>query len=217
MKKWAFAITAAFFAVASVAAGAVALTDGDSSKPAAPLTRDADSRGESGGDGSTADCDTPPCEDVGGGAAGICIEGTVDCNDTPTEKPPEGDACILIFPTPLECTDPDAPVTNEPPAAEPGEPGTIGPGDACTLQYPNECSGKAAAIADLAARLDVNEDSITVVSAERVDWPDACLGVSQPDVACAEMITAGYRIILEANGQTYEYHTDGGSRAVLVE
>jgi hypothetical protein len=31
------------------------------------------------------------------------------------------------------------------------------------------------------------------------------------------VITPGYRIILEANGKAYEYHTDGGSRAVLVE
>ena len=54
-------------------------------------------------------------------------------------------------------------------------------------------------------------------SVEFVEWPDACLGIAQRDVACAEVITPGYRIILEANGATYEYHTDGGSRAVLVE
>ena len=125
MKKWAFAITVAFFAIVSVAAGAVALTDDDTSPGVA---RDADDRGESGGDGSAADCANPPCEDTGGGAAGICLEGAIDCDDTPTGKPPEGDVCIQIFPTPPECADPDAPVSDEPPPSdEPpanGDPGT---------------------------------------------------------------------------------------------
>ena len=62
MKKWAFAITVAFFATVSVAAGAVALTDDDSSPG---VGRDAADRGESGGDGSASDCANPPCEDVG--------------------------------------------------------------------------------------------------------------------------------------------------------
>jgi hypothetical protein len=57
---------------------------------------------------------------------------------------------------------------------------------------------------------------IIIVTVEAVEWPNACLGISQPDVACAEIITAGFRIFLEANGQRFEYDTDGGSRAVLV-
>ena len=215
LKKWAFAMTVAFFAIVSVAAGAVALTDDDSSPG---VGRDADERGESGGDGSAADCANPPCEDTGGGAAAICLEGAVDCNDTPSEKPPEGDACILIFPTPPECADPDAPVSDEPPPSDepPAPPGSTPP-SACTMEYPNKCTATGAAVADLAARLDIEEDQITVKSVEFVEWPDSCLGITKRDVACAEVITAGYRIILEAKGQAYEYHTDGGSQAMLVE
>ena len=222
MKKWALAITVAFFAIVSVAAGAVALTDegGD----AVRVARDADNRGESGGDGSAADCATPPCEDVGGGADGICLEGAIDCNDTPTERPPEGDACILIFPTPPECADPDAPVSDEPPPSDeppsdggPGAPPGSDPPSACTMEYPNKCTATGAAVADLAARLDIKEDAITVVSVEFVEWPDSCLGITKRDIACAEVITPGYRIILEVKGQAYEYHTDGGSLAELVE
>ena len=217
MKKWAFAITVAFFAVVSVAAGAVALTDDDSSPGVA---RDADERGESGGDGSAADCASPPCEDTGGGAAAICLKGAVDCNDTPSEKPPEGDLCIQIFPTPLECADPDAPVSNDPPVVDQppasGAPGA--PADSvCTMEYPNECMATRLAIADLAERLGINQDQITVKSVEFVEWPDSCLGIDMRDIACAEVITLGYRIILGANGQANEYHTDGGSRAELVE
>jgi hypothetical protein len=210
MKKWAFAITVAFFALVSAGAAAVALTDDDTEADnGEPIARGARDGSESSGDGS------------GGGAAGICLEGTVDCIDMPTEEPPIGDddVCIQIFPTPPECADPDAPVTNEPTPPgilEPGAPPSD-PGQACTMEFPNKCTATAAAVADLAARLDLKEDAIIVVSVEAVEWPNACLGISQSDVACAEIITAGFRIFLEADGQKYDSHTDGGSRALLVD
>jgi hypothetical protein len=73
-------------------------------------------------------------------------------------------------------------------------------------------SGQEAAVAnslsDLAARLNVAPDAITVVSVEAVDWPDACLGIHTPDIMCAMVITPGYRVILEADGKQYEYHTN---------
>jgi hypothetical protein len=207
MRKWALAIAVAFFAIVSVAAAAAALTDDDNTDSGDQVARDAGGASESGGDGS-------------GGSAGICIEGTPDCVDTPLEEPPLGDVCIQIFPTPPECADPDAPVTNDPGqpgSSDPGAAPAPDPGSRCTTEFPNECTATDAAVADLAVRLDLTQGSVIVVSVERVDWPDACLGVSHPDVACAEIITPGYRIILEANGQRFEYHTDGGSRVVLVE
>ena len=43
---------------------------------------------------------------------------------------------------------------------------------------------------------------------ERVDWPNACLGVQQAEEFCAEVITPGYRIIIETDAGEVEYHTD---------
>jgi hypothetical protein len=206
MKKWAIPLAAAaVIAVVAITGAAFALNDsGDDAGPGA--SRDADDRGESGGDGT------------GGDVAGICLAGAIDCDDTIDNPRVDPGVCIQIYPTPPECVDPDTPVSDEPPPIDkPNEPAAPDPSSACTMEYPNECTATAAAVADLAARLDLKEDAITVKSAERVDWPDACLGISQPDVACAEVITPGYRISLEANGGTSEYHTDGGSRAVLVE
>src|SRR3954469_24565677 len=60
----------------------------------------------------------------------------------------------------------------------------------------------------LAQQIQISADQITVVSAEPVDWPDACLGVESADTMCAQVITPGYRIVLSANGQQYEYHTN---------
>ncbi len=72
--------------------------------------------------------------------------------------------------------------------------------------------GKDAAVAnsrnDLATRLNVDPGAITVVSVEQVDWPDGCLGVHAPGIMCTMVITPGYRVVLEANGKQYEYHTN---------
>jgi hypothetical protein len=54
--------------------------------------------------------------------------------------------------------------------------------------------------------LDDAGDGATVQSVEPVDWPDACLGAAGPDEVCAEVITPGYRIILDVGGETVEYH-----------
>jgi hypothetical protein len=206
MKKWAIPLAAAALIAVVVAAGAAfALSDsGDDTRPDA--ASDA-SDGESDGEGATGD------------VAGICLEGAIGCDDT-IDTPVDPGVCIQILPTPPECADPDAPVSNEPgvpPAGDPGTPGDAPLIDACTMEYPNECTATAAAKADLASRLGVGEDDINVKGVEFVEWPDSCLGVSQPDAVCAEVITPGYRIILEASAQAYEYHTDGGSHAVLAE
>jgi hypothetical protein len=72
------------------------------------------------------------------------------------------------------------------------------------------------AAADLAQRLKIDVNTITLVSVEQVDWSDACLGIQQPDVMCAQVITSGYKVILEANGQQYEYHTNASGSAVRL-
>ena len=69
----------------------------------------------------------------------------------------------------------------------------------------------------LAEQLHVDVDTISVISTEKVEWPDACLGVKPAGTMCAQVITSGYRIILDAQGQRYEYHTDlNGGRVVLA-
>lgn len=60
----------------------------------------------------------------------------------------------------------------------------------------------------LAAQLGISTDEITVVRAEAVEWSDSCLGLGQADEICAQMITPGYKVILEVKGSQYELHTD---------
>jgi len=65
-----------------------------------------------------------------------------------------------------------------------------------------------AAITALSANLGLPADKITLVSTEAVDWPDGCLGVYEEGLVCAEVITPGFRVILEANGKQVEYRTN---------
>ncbi len=55
-----------------------------------------------------------------------------------------------------------------------------------------------------------------MVSVEAVDWPDGCLGVQTPGVMCTMVITPGYRVILEADGKQYEYHTNASGDVVRL-
>jgi hypothetical protein len=56
--------------------------------------------------------------------------------------------------------------------------------------------------------------SITISSVERVDWPDTALGCPQPGEFYAQVITPGYRVMVEHEGQQFEVHTDLRGRAV---
>ena len=65
-----------------------------------------------------------------------------------------------------------------------------------------------AAITMLSQDLMVDINQIQVIAYEPVDWPDSCLGVNTPGVACMMVVTPGYRVVLAYNGAEYELHTD---------
>ncbi len=66
----------------------------------------------------------------------------------------------------------------------------------------------ARARADLAGRLGVAETEIADESVADADFSDANFGASLPDEMSAQMITPGWRIMLRAGGQVYEYRAN---------
>lgn len=58
---------------------------------------------------------------------------------------------------------------------------------------------------DLAQRLGVSENEIGEESFESADFPDAALGAPVEDEMSAQVITPGWRIRLNAQGESYEY------------
>ena len=50
---------------------------------------------------------------------------------------------------------------------------------------------------------------------EPVTWPNGGLGCPQEGMAYAEVLVGGSRVTLEADGQSYTYHTAGTTEYVL--
>jgi hypothetical protein len=71
------------------------------------------------------------------------------------------------------------------------------------------------AIADLIDRLSIDADQVTLVEAEAVQWRDSSLGCPQPGMMYAQVITPGYRIVLEVGGEQYAYHGAEGRPPAL--
>ena len=61
---------------------------------------------------------------------------------------------------------------------------------------------------DLAKRLKIDAADVKENSVEDADFPDMALGAPEDDEMSGQMITRGWRIKLEAQGQTYEYRAD---------
>jgi len=61
---------------------------------------------------------------------------------------------------------------------------------------------------DLAKRLKIDPSDIKGGSVEDSDFPDMSLGAAEDGEMSGQMITRGWRIRLEAQGQTYEYRAD---------
>jgi hypothetical protein len=76
-------------------------------------------------------------------------------------------------------------------------------------------SNAEAAIADLAARLDVDLSMIVLAAMDEVTWADTSLGCPEPDRAYLQVLTPGLRIVLVVGDSTYEYHSGFGGRLIL--
>jgi hypothetical protein len=76
-----------------------------------------------------------------------------------------------------------------------------------------------AAMQALVEAINVPVDQIQLISTEVVQWPDGCLGIVRINARCMGGPVDGFRIILEANGEQYEFHTnqDGTAVAQLEE
>jgi len=86
-----------------------------------------------------------------------------------------------------------------------------------TPNTPNLQSLIEKAKADLAQRLSISVDQINGIEAQAVIWSNSSLGCPQPGMMYTEVLTPGYLILLNANGQDYEYHAGKGSDIFLCE
>jgi len=71
-----------------------------------------------------------------------------------------------------------------------------------------EAPAVVAAAESLAASLDLPASEIVVLAVEEVTWPNSGLGCPKPGMMYAQVLTPGYRVILQAGSQAAIYHTD---------
>ena len=68
---------------------------------------------------------------------------------------------------------------------------------------------------DLREQLDVEPESVKIKSVEKVDWNDTSLDNPQPGMMYAQVITPGFKMVLDVQGETHTYHTSA-DRVVFV-
>ncbi len=73
----------------------------------------------------------------------------------------------------------------------------------------------AYAVNDLSKKQGIAGNVISVVESGEAMWPDTSLGMPEHGKMYAQMLTEGYRVVLEAGGKKYEYHFGNGAVKVL--
>ena len=138
--------------------------------------------------------------------------------DTPSPGAIAGEPAALTAvpeavdtPTPLVTSAPVSRTRGMPVAAVTGSPTVPMPPDAALQGM------VAQAREDLSDRLSIAVDQISLAEAEAIRWPDASLGCPEPGKMYAQVVTPGYRIVLEAQGGSYEYHADLEQRVICCE
>ena len=133
-----------------------------------------------------ADSPTPSGPAAPAGTAGATVTATPAPTGTPSP---------MASPTAVATATPTTPTGDQPANEE--QPLELVTGNAIEL---------------MAEWLGAPATDLGVEVAEAVEWPDACLGVAQPGVACAAVITPGFRVVLrDALGGLHRVHVgDGG-------
>jgi hypothetical protein len=187
-------------------------TAGDALGVCAPGVTDCVDTAVGGGDGGddVANACLAPEEGVE-----VDLEEPVDCVDTPGTGGGFEQICAADAP---ECNDACSVSSNG--DVDCGSGGSDGfGGGSSSPGFPGcandaECERVAVEAAWALLEEDGVSGEITFVSAKSVEWPNSCLGVTDADIACAEVITPGFIVLLERNGLEYTFNTDLAGNAV---
>ena len=144
-------------------------------------------------------------------------EGLPKADATPSAELPTEIDRVAAAPSPelptelLEATSPITP-------PEPIDEATMTLSAQSINPLPGSAEALTAVMADLAGRVRIaTTDDVTLISMESMDWSDASLGCPEEGMMYAQVITPGYLMVLEADGQQYTYHTDQNTSVTLCE
>lgn len=122
----------------------------------------------------------------------------VGCTPTPAVS------ATPTSPAPGSANTPHLPPTATPVPAEPAQ-----TGDA-DVRFEDPIAGEIyrLARAKLAEKLGISPDEIGLATWASVTWPDSSLGCPKEDQDYQPVQIPGYRLVLEAAGESYHYHAD---------
>jgi hypothetical protein len=69
----------------------------------------------------------------------------------------------------------------------------------------------------ISQNLAVAVENIQITQVEARDWPNGCLGLPQGDEVCTEVITPGWLLTFNINGQEYKYRVDKTGTVIRQE
>ena len=217
MKKWLLPGTVALAVILAVAGGTFALAGAFDSDDT-PTSADDIGAGECSAVHNIEACDDAEQE----GDAARCAEGAEDCDDT-------GGGDTLGVCAPDWDPEVDGPCNDTVVVGDGGLNMCIEGAEDCNdmVAEPAGCGGDLPAVCDAGedaaieaafaklAEMGQDTSEVYVSGVSPVEWSDACLGVEQPDVVCAQVITPGFIIVLSGDGD-WEFHTDLNGNAVFA-
>lgn len=65
--------------------------------------------------------------------------------------------------------------------------------------------------------LVVPVESIQIEQVEKMDWPDGCLGLGQPNESCVQAITPGWLLVFNVNGEELRFRANETGTVVRQE
>jgi len=81
-----------------------------------------------------------------------------------------------------------------------------------SLRYVND-----AVLREVSRRTSLPTSAFRIVESQRQNWPNGCLGLSSPGIACTEAIVPGWRIVVANGQQRWVYRTNESGSVVKLD
>jgi hypothetical protein len=76
---------------------------------------------------------------------------------------------------------------------------------------------QSAVLSDASQRTKQPVATFRIIEAEEHTWSDSCLGLSEPDQFCAQMLTPGWQVIVTDGKKEWVYRTNTSGNLVKLE
>lgn len=70
---------------------------------------------------------------------------------------------------------------------------------------------------DLSRQTQIPRGRLRAIEFSQETWPDSCLGLSEPDEGCADVLVEGWRVVMSDGRQTWVYRTDSEGETVRLD